>query len=44
MRKYREFVLVVAMFGLVLVGALVASGRIHNTFGSLGDALAWLIG
>jgi hypothetical protein len=43
MRKYLDFVLVAAMFGMVLVGALAASGRIDYTFGSLGDALAWLI-
>jgi hypothetical protein len=43
MKKYLDFVLVVAMFGMVTVGALAASGRIDHRFGSLGDALAWLI-
>ena len=43
MRKYLDFFLVVAMFGVVFVGALAVSGRIGYRFGSLGDALAWLI-
>lgn len=42
MGKYREFVLVAAMFGIVLVAALAASGSIDHAFGSLADALAWL--
>ncbi len=43
MRKYLDFVLVVSIFGIVVVGALAASGRIDSAFGSLGGALAWLI-
>jgi hypothetical protein len=43
MRKYLDFFLVVAMFGVVFVGGLAVSGRIDHRFGSLGDALAWLI-
>lgn len=43
MQKYQDFVLVLTMFGIVVFGALAVSGRIDYTFGSLGDALAWLI-
>ena len=43
MRKYVDFVLIVAIFGIVAVGALAASGRIGSAFGSLGSTLAWLI-
>jgi hypothetical protein len=45
MRKYLDFVLVVSIFGIVVVGALAASGRIDSAFGSLARASRlWLRG
>lgn len=43
MKKYRDLVLIMAVFGIVLYGALAASGRIGYTFGSLGDTLRWIV-
>lgn len=44
MKKYRDFLLVAALFAIVYLGALTASGRIHDTLGSLGGVLGWLTG
>lgn len=43
MRRYREFHLVLAMFGVVALAAAAASGAVDHGFDSLGDALSWLI-
>ena len=44
MKKYRDFLLVAALFAIVYLGALTASGRVDDTLGSLSNVLAWLTG
>lgn len=43
MRRFRDFFLVLAMFGFVAFAAAALSGVVDRGFESLGGMLGWLI-
>ncbi len=42
MRRYRDVIVVLAMFGFVWFAAATLSGPVDRRFGALGDFLRWL--